>query len=680
MHIHKVEIKNFRLLQNVQLVLEPHTTVIVGRNNSGKTSLMELFRRLLTDSSLKFSLHDFSLSVHECFWAAFLSKCAALDDNDIRQDLPYIEVKLTVSYEKDLDSLGPLSDFIIDLNPDCTEACIIVRYHLKDGAIGSFFEGLDYDTAITDDQNRILFFKAMKERTPRYYATVVEAEDPNDSDNRKSVEWSKLQALLQSGFINAQRGLDDITHRDRDVLGKILENLFKTAMSESAAQEDKDIAHKLEQAVQNIQESIDGNFSTQLNNLIPAFSIFGYPGLNDPSLQTETTLEVGRLLSDHTKVSYEGINGVNLPESYNGLGSRNLIYILLKLLEFFKSFMASEPSAGIHIIFIEEPEVHLHPQMEEVFINKIYDIVNEFSQTFADGQVWPVQFVVSTHSSHLANKAPFASMRYFLATSDKCASVVRSAKIKDLHAGLSGIPSESIQFLHKYMTLTRCDLLFADKAILIEGITERLMLPRMISKIEEMYPRENKLSSQYLSVVEIGGAFAHIFFDLLDFLELRTLIITDLDTVKQNDNGNYVKCKFSEGTHTSNACIKNWFGRSDITPDELIKESDEAKEQGIRRLAYQLPENDGHACGRSFEDAFILANENLFGLEGDNSQKKEADSWDLASNIKKSDFALNYTINENSWTVPRYISDGIRWLAEGERCPIVPFEQLPQED
>jgi len=337
--------------------------------------------------------------------------------------------------------------------------------------------------------------------------------------------------------------------------------------------------------------------------------------------------------------------------------------------------MAKVAPAGVHIIFIEEPEVHLHPQMEEVFINKLYDIVNVFSQTFADGQAWPVQFVVSTHSSHLANKASFESMRYFLATSDKCSSIVRSAKIKDLHDGLSSSPPETINFLHKYMTLTRCDLLFADKAILIEGITERLLLPRMIDKIEELYPNENKLSTQYLSVVEIGGAYAHLFFDLLEFLELRTLIITDLDAVSKNENNRLAKCKVSDGTRTSNACIKTWFENDEISPDELIKKTEKAKEHDICRLAYQVPEKDHCPCGRSFEDAFILANEDLFGLNGGSSSEKEDDAWEKAKGYKKSEFAIEYAINANSWIVPRYIAEGIRWLAEGERCPTVPLEQ-----
>jgi putative ATP-dependent endonuclease of OLD family len=67
------------------------------------------------------------------------------------------------------------------------------------------------------------------------------------------------------------------------------------------------------------------------------------------------------------------------------------------------------------------------------------------------------------------------------------------------------------------MTLTRCDLLFADKAILIEGTSERLLLPKMIEKVDEVLSKTNKLGSQYISVVEVGGAYAHIFFKLLDF-------------------------------------------------------------------------------------------------------------------------------------------------------------------
>lgn len=67
MHIHQVEIKNFRLLADAELVLEEQTTVIVGRNNSGKTSLSEIIRRFLADGSATFQLEDFSSSCYDRF-------------------------------------------------------------------------------------------------------------------------------------------------------------------------------------------------------------------------------------------------------------------------------------------------------------------------------------------------------------------------------------------------------------------------------------------------------------------------------------------------------------------------------------------------------------------------------------------------------------------------------------
>lgn len=326
MYINKIEIKNFRLLENVSLILENRTTVIVGRNNSGKTSLTELFRRLLTDSIPSFRLEDFSLSVHEQFWNAFVLTTEGKKEEEIRGALPVIEARLTVSYDKDALELGPLGDFIIDLNPDCTEAAIVIRYRMKDGGIDALFEGLkDHKTQPRED-----FLRSIKERVPKLYTSTIYAEDPNDPTNNRAMEWSALRALLHSGFINAQRGLDDITHKERDVLGKILEALLNTAMSETADPKDRDIAQKLELAVEDIQKGIDDGFNKQLKELLPSFSIFGYPGLIDPCILTETVLDVERLLSNHTKIHYAGSNGINLPETYNGLGVRNLIFILLK--------------------------------------------------------------------------------------------------------------------------------------------------------------------------------------------------------------------------------------------------------------------------------------------------------------------------------------------------------------
>src|SRR3546814_13504539 len=70
MRIVRARIENFRLLRDVEVGFEQRTTLIVGRNNSGKTSIAELFRRLLSGGSLAFRLEDFSLGCHESFWQA----------------------------------------------------------------------------------------------------------------------------------------------------------------------------------------------------------------------------------------------------------------------------------------------------------------------------------------------------------------------------------------------------------------------------------------------------------------------------------------------------------------------------------------------------------------------------------------------------------------------------------
>jgi len=154
-------------------------------------------------------------------------------------------------------------------------------------------------------------------------------------------------------------------------------------------------------------------------------------------------------------------------------------------------------------------------------------------------------------------------------------------------------------------------------------------------------------------------------------------VITDLDATKSDRT----KCWVSEGTRTSNACLHRWFDNSDITPAELITKTADEKTLGIQRLAYQVPEVDAAPCGRSFEDAFILANPGLFELS---AGCEEEEAWAQAQSEKKSDFALKYAIANTEWQVPRYIAEGLRWLAEGSRgltlTPSPPFAETPNSD
>lgn len=676
MHIHKVRTKNFRLLADTELALEEKTTVIVGRNNSGKTSLSEVMRRLLTDGSTTFQLEDFSSASYDGFCDAHQAHLNEAEEAAIRALLPTIELRLHFRYDPAQPELGPLAPFVIDLVPDCGDALVVIRYELKDGGIASFFEGQP-DHPLTPD-TRLDFFRTLRERIPANFTTKIWAEDPNDPDNKRQMQPVALRHLVKTDFINAQRGLDDVTSKESDVLAKVLEGLFSTAVSEMADSGDKLIAEALTAAVQDIQIQMDNNFGGQLQKLLPTLQSFGYPGLGGQELHTETTLDVRRLLSNFTKVRYAGYNGVALPESYNGLGVRNLIFILLQLVGFYKAFRAEPIAPGVHLIFIEEPEAHLHPQMQEVFIRRLAKIAQQLADGADDAMPWPVQFVVSTHSSHIANEAGFESIRYFLGADTPGAPAgVRQTKIKDLREGLAGKPAPEKQFLHQYLTLTRCDLFFADKAVLVEGLSERLMLPVVVGKLETAEPAAPKLSTQYTTVMEVGGAYAHLFVDLLEFLELRSLIVTDLDSVLEAGG---TACAVHEGTTSSNACLKSWFPDDDpFTLDGLKVKNEGDKRKGRNSIAYQCAEVADGPCGRTFEDAFILANAAKFKLTGETPNELELAARQEAARHKKSSFALTYAIADTDWVAPKYLLDGIRWLAADDMPAADPVLALALE-
>jgi putative ATP-dependent endonuclease of OLD family len=687
MQIEKIKVEGFRLLQDVELMLEPNSTVIVGRNNSGKTSLTDVFDRFIGQNGARFRLEDFSATSRAKFFKARTLRESGAKPEDVLAAFPTIVLTLTFKYDATDPNLGPLAPFVIDLDVASTRALVRLEYK---PALATLHTLLNVAEPAEGVEKNLHFLRSLRDTIPKAYSIRVTAIDPTDKTNQREFEGiSALSALVQCNFVRAQRTLDHASQGDADVIGKLLSTLFKTATTQTAAAADQELAAKLKTSVEEIERGIQGDFDTMLKKLLPSLEVLGFPSLNDTELRPETSLNVEALLSDHTKMVYAGADGVHLPEGYNGLGTRNLIYMLLQLESYHKIYRAKSTRPVAHLIFIEEPEAHLHPQMQEVFINQLNIAIKRLSDTYPDEPTWKVQFVITTHSPHVANAASFEAVRYFLNELPAMPNM-RQTKVKDFKKEMANISPDDQDFLHQYMTLTKCDLYFADKAIMVEGTTERLLMPRLCGLVDELLDDKHKLARQYITCVEVGGAYAHIFYPLLDFLELKTLVVTDLDSTKpiekENKKGKKItsweKCPVAEGQRTSNAAIKDWFRPSttedadgwQISPGQLLAMSANEKISGCRRIAYQIPEDQKAAtCARSYEDALVLANPDRF--EWPKEQDEATEAWDIAKGLPKADTALRFAIREKKWKVPRYIEEGLVWLSEPPPAAQVPEVQ-----
>ncbi|MGJ4917830.1 ATP-dependent nuclease [Bradyrhizobium oligotrophicum] len=292
--------------------------------------------------------------------------------------------------------------------------------------------------------------------------------------------------------------------------------------------------------------------------------------------------------------------------------------------------------------------------MQSVFIKEISKALE-----YADGVT--AQVILSTHSSHMVSGSDFDPIRYFKRKGHE-------VSVRDLSALPLGKDDGTVlNFLRRYMKSTHCELFFADKAIFVEGQVERLLLPLMIAKFAEG-EGASLLASQYISISEVGGAYAHVFRPLIDFLGVPTLIVTDLDSV--DDDGK--KCRVADGKSTSNAALKGWLPGKSVLAD-LMSCDASSKTEGHVRVSYQVEENG--SCGRSFEEAFVYANIDWLksnhtkllasGKLFDEAATKNlvTDAYELCARLPKVDFALDL-VAQSGWSIPKYISDGLEWLAQ----------------
>jgi predicted ATP-dependent endonuclease of OLD family len=692
MKIKKIEVENFRLLKTFSIDLENELSLVIGKNNTGKTSILSVLDKFINEKS-KFSYDDFNIDFKNELEG--LIKSADIPDEFLPKG---IKLKIYIEYN-DTDDLSNVSRVLMDLDPDNNnivlgfEYTVIYDDFFKIKADYAVFEASEKAKNVKKKEYKPRELKDFLKQNLEAYFKIHKFSFEYDTATNKITETKpidliseniNLKDIISFKYISARR---DVTNKEKEnTLSKQTSSLYKKKEDSSdktqATEDFKDQLSETDSTLSDIYKDL-------FKDVIKKVQDFGGVKLNDTDIAIISTLQHRELLEGNTTVVYTH-DDHKLPEHYNGLGYMNLISMIFEieiLVQDFKKDKDKKP-ADINLLIIEEPEAHTHPQMQYVFIKNIKKLLGEGIKR-DDGINRPLQYIITTHSSHIVADSDFDDIKYLKAITK---NDVTAKNLKDLRTQYDAAPKQ-YQFLKQYLTISRAEIFFADKAILIEGDTERILIPTFMRKVDLEEAARLKaagnddtflpLLSQNISTIEVG-AYSQIFEKFIDFLGIRSLILTDIDAIKvtgQNAKGQdeWGACPVNEGTKTSNSAINHFLSAVTWNDLKALPVGDRTIVIGSSTICicYQQEENTYHA--RSFEDAFIHLNrafvkenkDTFQGIKNASDFDDDAKSpYDLADKCvkKKTHFALDILYHSDekfsNWNIPAYIKNGLLWLKE----------------